>query len=196
MGPVRTVQKWETLSSTVAFEAKHWFRVVKDTVKLPSGRIVDDYYRIEAPEYILIYAKSDDGKILVERQYKHGLGKITTTFPAGFVDKGETPLVAAKRELLEETGYQAKTWKFMGSFVLDGTRGSGTAHYFFAEDLDRTAEPLKNDMEELDIGFMSSDELVESIVQGDLCLLPGIAIIAMATNPLFTKLHMSVENSK
>src|SRR5208337_458342 len=105
MKPMSAIQKWETLSSEVIFEAKQWFRVVKDTVKLPNGRIVDDYYRIEAPEYVLICARSQDGKILIERQYKHGLGKITTTFPAGFVDKDEMPLDAAKRELLEETGY-------------------------------------------------------------------------------------------
>jgi ADP-ribose pyrophosphatase len=187
------IQQWKTLSSNVVFEAKQWFRIIQDTVELPNSRIVDDYYRIEAPDYVLIYAKSNEGKVLVERQYKHGLGKITTTFPAGFIDKGEQPLIAAKRELLEETGYHAKTWKHIGAFVLDGTRNYGKAHYFIAEDLEYISEPIKSDMEELEVSFLSIDELLLEIARGDLILLPGISIMALATNPLFEKLYKVIE---
>ncbi len=188
-----SIGKWKTLSSSVVFEAKEWFKIIQDTVKLPNDRIVDDYYRIEAMDYVLIYAKSNESKVLVERQYKHGLGKITTTFPAGFIDKGEQPLIAAKRELLEETGYHAKTWKHIGTFILDGTRNYGKAHYFIAEDLEYVAEPVKNDMEELEVLFLSNDELISEIAQGELSLLPGISIMAMATNPLFKNLYKIVE---
>jgi len=188
------IQRWERLSSEVVFETEHWFKVIKDKVKLPSTRIVDDYYLIEAPEYVLIYAKSNDEHIFVERQYKYGLEKITVTFPAGFVDKGELPLSAAKRELLEETGFQAKVWKHRGTFVLDGTSDNGRAHYFMAENLERIADPEKNDMEELEVSFLSTDELMECVSQGDICLLPGIAVMAIATNPLFANLFTVVEH--
>ncbi|MCG6534960.1 MAG: NUDIX hydrolase [Syntrophales bacterium LBB04] len=188
------LQKWETLSSEVVYRAQHWFTIVKDVVKLPNDRIVEDYYRIEAPEYILIYAKSHDGKVLVERQYKHGIGSITTTFPAGFIDDDESPLDAAKRELIEETGFRASTWKTMGSYVIDGTRHYGTAHYFMAEDLERVSEPMLNDMEQIEIDFLPVDGLMELIAQGSISLLPGVAIIAMATNPYFSRLFTVVES--
>jgi ADP-ribose pyrophosphatase len=187
------IRQWKTISSRVVFEAKHWFKIIQDTVKLPNDRIVDDYYRIETLDFVLIYARSNDNKVLVERQYKHGLGKITTTFPAGYIDKGEQPLTAAKRELLEETGFNAKIWKHMGTFVFDGTRNYGKAHYFMAEDLEYIAEPMKNDMEEFEISFLSINELLLQIEQGELSLLPGISIMAIATNPLFDNLHKIVE---
>ncbi|HYA87343.1 MAG TPA: NUDIX hydrolase [Nitrospirota bacterium] len=188
------LQNWTTLSSSVVFQAEHWFRVVRDKVKLPSNRIIDDYFRIEAPEFVLIYARSTDGRVLVERQYKHGLGKITTTFPAGFIDTGEPPILAAKRELLEETGFRAKTWKHMGTFVLDGTRYSGKAHCYIAEDLEQVSTPINDDMEELEIFFLTVRELHDSIASGDLCLLPGLAIMAMATNPMMNDLYTVIKN--
>jgi ADP-ribose pyrophosphatase len=192
--PQKKLQKWETLSSEVVFQAKHWFTVVKDIVKLPNSRIVDDYYRIQAPPYVLIYAKSSDGKILVERQYKHGIGCITTTFPAGFIDHNESPLDAAKRELMEETGFCAHTWKVMGSFVIDGTRNYGTAHYFMAEELERVADPMLHDMEEIEIDFFPIEKLIELIAHGNMSLLPGVALVAMATNPQFLDLFTIAES--
>jgi ADP-ribose pyrophosphatase len=182
------IQAWQTLSREVVFEAKHWFRIMKDTIKLPSGRIVDDYFRIEGGEYVLIYARSKEGKVLVEKHYKHGLGEITVTFPAGFVEQGETPLTAAKRELFEETGFEAKVWKHIGSYVLDGTRNCGKAHYFIAEDLERVTDPVNDDMEELESLFFTLEELLDKISYGELCLLPDISIMAIATNPLFKNL--------
>jgi ADP-ribose pyrophosphatase len=98
------IKAWKTISSSVVFEANPWLKIIQDTVELPNKRIVDDYYRIETQDYVLIYAKSNEGKVLVERQYKHGLGKTTITFPAGFIDKDEKPLHAAQRELLQEHG--------------------------------------------------------------------------------------------
>jgi ADP-ribose pyrophosphatase len=193
MNSTISIQPWKTVSSQVVFEAKHWFKVLQDTVQLPNNRIVDDYYRIEGPDYVLIYAKTNENKVLIERQYKHGLGKITTTFPAGFVDKGEQPLHAAKRELLEETGFEAKIWKHIGTFILDGTRNYGQAHYFIAEDLEYKAVPLKSDMEELTVSFLSIDELLSEIAKGELSLLPGISIMAIATNPLFQNMYKIIE---
>jgi ADP-ribose pyrophosphatase len=187
------IKAWKTISSSVVFEANPWLKIIQDTVELPNKRIVDDYYRIETQDYVLIYAKSNEGKVLVERQYKHGLGKTTITFPAGFIDKDEKPLHAAQRELLEETGFQARTWKHLGTFILDGTRNYGKAHYFIAEGLDYIAEPQKSDMEELEVSFLSIDELLSAIAQGELSLLPGISIMAIATNPLFEKLQKIIE---
>ncbi len=180
------LRAWDLISSKEVFAAEPWMRIIKDTIKLPNGKVVDDYYRIESPEYVLIYATNAKGDVLVERQYKHGIGKVTITFPAGFITDTETPLEAAQRELLEETGYQALVWKKMGTFVIDGTRGCGKVNCYLAEDLQLVAQPVKDDMEELEIRFLSLKEVMQGVERGDLCLLTAVAILALATNPHFT----------
>ena len=107
---------WHTESSRTLIDLKPWFTVIEDTIKLPSGRIVNDFYRIEAPDYVLISARRDDGCILMERHYKQCLGRTILTSPAGGVDNGEEPLKAAQRELLEETGLASKDWQLFNVY--------------------------------------------------------------------------------
>jgi ADP-ribose pyrophosphatase len=175
---------WHTESSRTILDLPPWFSVIEDTVKLPNGRIVNDYYRIKASDYVLISARRDDGCILMERHYKQCLGRFILTSPAGGVDEGEAPLDAAKRELLEETGFEADHWTSMGSFMVDGTRGICTAHLFSAETLRRVAEPMTNDMEEFELRFMSADEIRAAIQARQISLLPDITILSMTLGRL------------
>ncbi|MDD2850954.1 MAG: NUDIX hydrolase [Desulfuromonadaceae bacterium] len=176
---------WYTEASRTILSLKPWLSVIEDTIKLPSGRIVNDYYRIETPDYVLISARRDDGSVLMERHYKQCLRKIILTSPAGGVDEGELPIQAAKRELLEETGFEADNWSSLGSFVVDGTRGICTAHLFSAELLRKVSVPVSNDMEELELLFMSPAEIQHAVRQGDIPLLPDIALLSMSFGNVF-----------
>lgn len=175
---------WHTESSETILDLQPWLSIIKDTVKLPSGRVVDDYYRIEAPDYVLISAQRDDGAILMERHYKQCLGRIILTSPAGGVDEGETPLEAARRELVEETGFEAEEWKALGSFVVDGTRGICTAHLFSAKKLKYVVAPKVDDMEQFDLQFLNVMEIRAAVSDGLITLLPDVALLSMTFDNL------------
>lgn len=171
---------WRTLATDRILDISPWFSVLKDTLQLPSGRVVDDYYRIQAPDYVLVAARREDGAILMERHYKQCLGRVILTSPAGGIDEGETPLQAAQRELLEETGYAAQSWRSLGSFVVDGTRGICSAHLFCAEGLAGQASPVTDDMEEFELAFLTPDEIRQALSSGEIALLPDLAILSLA----------------
>ncbi|MEO7252980.1 MAG: NUDIX hydrolase [Casimicrobium sp.] len=87
--------------------------VVRDTITLPNGRAGSREY-IKHPGAACIVAEFEDGKLLLERQYRYPMGKVMIEFPAGKLDRSENPLVAAQRELKEETGYWARSWHTLG----------------------------------------------------------------------------------
>jgi len=178
---------WKTQATRTVLELPPWFSVLKDTVQLPSGRVVDDYYRIAAPDYVLVSARREDGSILMERHYKQCLGRVILTSPAGGVDAGETPLEAAQRELLEETGFVAASWQPLGSFVVDGTRGICTAHLFCADQIRCEAPPSTDDMEEFELLFLSPGEIRAAVREGEIPLLPDIAILSLVVGGLWNR---------
>lgn len=163
---------------------------MRDHIRLPSGRIINDYYRIEAPDGVIVHATGRDGRILMERHYKQSVGRVILTSPAGGINPGETPLAAAKRELLEETGYAAGQWKYGGAFGIDGTRGICKAHIFLAEDLCIEADPHLDDMENHELVFLSMDEIISAFENMEIVLIPDLAILAMVTNRSFTPLFV------
>jgi ADP-ribose pyrophosphatase len=188
-----TLAPWKKVSSRILLDLSPWFSVIGDTVILPSGRTADNYYRIEAPDSVLIHAVLPNGQVLMERHYKQCLGRVILTSPAGSVEAGEMPLEAARRELLEETGYEADLWQSMGAFKIDGTRGVCTAHLFRAEALRYVAAPNTGDMEELEVVFMDLEQIAQSVRSGEIALLPDLAIIGLARSGLFRDLFAKAE---
>ena len=116
-------QKWESLTKESILVKKPWFEVFREEVRLPDGKIVPDYFGIEMPYYTTVFAVTEEQKIMVLRCYRHAIGEVTLTMPGGMIDEGESPLAGIQRELLEETGYKAKDWKPLGTFVGSSTRG-------------------------------------------------------------------------
>ena len=91
------------------------FRVRRDWSLNPRGGAREhDFYVVEAPDWINVIPLTDDGRVVLIEQYRHGTGELTLEIPGGMVDAGETPREAAARELLEETGYSSSDVRFLG----------------------------------------------------------------------------------
>lgn len=99
------------LDGEVAFDGR-FLKVARDRIRLPDGKVTDREY-IKHPGAVVILPLFDDGRVLLERQFRYPLGREFIEFPAGKIDPGEDPLACAKRELVEETGYTAARWQFV-----------------------------------------------------------------------------------
>lgn len=171
---------WETLRRREIVDERPWLRLWAEDLCLSDGRVVEDFFTIEAPDYVVVVALTPDGQVIVERNYKHGPRRVCLNLPAGYIESGEEPVAAARRELREETGYAADEWLPLGSFVENGNRGSGTGHLFLARGARQVAEPDADDLEELAIGVMTFAELLASVRRGDVAVLSIAAAIGLA----------------
>jgi ADP-ribose diphosphatase len=155
-----TLQPWKTLDRERLFSAGPIREIARETVLLPDGRVVDDYYTAAMGDYAIVYALTTDGKVLVLRQYKHGVRRVCLTFPGGHVDTGEDPAAAVVRELLEETGYRAGRLMALGSFIVNANQGCNTAHLFRADGCSYEREPEPGDLEDMELVTMDPDDLL------------------------------------
>ncbi|GAB4087470.1 MAG TPA: NUDIX hydrolase [Burkholderiaceae bacterium] len=139
-------------------------QVVRDTVVLPDASVGSREYVIH-PGAVMVVPLLDDGRVLLERQFRYPMGEAMIEFPAGKLDAGEGSLSCAKRELQEETGFQAQSWAYAG--VLHPVISYSTEHIdiWFARDLVHTERHL--DVGEfLDVFAATPTELVGWCAQG------------------------------
>ena len=174
------MRPWKLLNASLLISAPPWLKVFCERVELPNGRVLDDFYRVVLPDFAVIVAVTPDRRLVMVRGYKHGLGRITLTAPAGIIEPGESPLVAAQRELLEETGYTASEWVCLGHFMVDGNHQCGTTHLFLARNARWVTPSISDGLEEVEVELMSPHCFVQNIREGDIALLASISAIALA----------------
>lgn len=187
------LRRWKIIDSKPVFNASPWFGIQKQRILLPNGKIIDDYHWLIVADYTIIFAQLEDGRVIMERQYKHGVGAITLVLPAGGIAKNESPLACAQRELLEETGYASNDWYRLGTFVHHGNNSSGKVHIFSARNTEQIAKPESGDLEDMELEFMRTEEIIKAVNRGEIVTLSTVATIALALNPAFGE---TPENSK
>ncbi len=170
---------WTVLRSRALVDAAPFLRVRVETVELPDGRRIDDYYQLDMPSFACIFAEDAEGRIVVYRQYRHGPRRVGLVFPGGHLSPGEEPLAAAKRELREETGLEAASWTDLGGYAVNANQGGAWSHMFHATGCRKVAEPLSDDLEDTEILRMTRDELLAAIGRGEMHLLTQIALVSM-----------------
>ncbi|RME83039.1 MAG: NUDIX hydrolase [Caldilineae bacterium] len=160
------VERWQILAERVLVERPPWLRLCEQTVRLPDGRIVDDFLVAQAPPYATVFGLRPDGLVVAVEEYKHGPGRTVLKLPAGFLNEGETPIEGARRELLEETGYVAESWHFLGSFFDDGNRGMSQGFHFLATGLRQVAQPDAGDLATVRPLLLSPEDIRRAVLDG------------------------------
>ncbi len=175
---------WVTLKRRLLFSAKPWFEVFVETVRLPDGRIIEDYYQIEQRDYVEIVALNGRGQILGLWRYKHGPRCVNLGLPAGYVEEGEAPMDSARRELREECGLQSNEWTALGSFAVDGNRGSSRAHVFVAKNCEPAVSPGSDDLEDARSEWLLPQQWRQHLASGAVATLGvAVAILLGIDNP-------------
>lgn len=135
----------------------NFLHVKRDRIALPNGREATREY-IRHPGAVVVVPLLDDGRVLLERQYRYPMGRVVMEFPAGKLDPDESPLRCGMRELLEETGYTAREWAYAGVMHNAIAYSDERIEIFFASGLTGGERQL-DDEEFLDLLPVAEDEL-------------------------------------
>ena len=150
---------WKTLSSEYLFK-NTWFTLRQDTCQTQEGKIITPYYVYEFPTWVIALALTEDGKVIMERQYRHALGVTIYEVPGGCVDSTDASLEAAiERELLEETGYEFSRLEYLGKTSANPSTHNNWAHFFLATGGRRVQQQELDHNEEIEIYLYTIDEL-------------------------------------
>jgi len=175
----RILAPWETLAQDVICDVPR-LRLVRETVKLQDGRIIDDYYQIVMGQAAVVAAQRRDGRYLLLRMYKHGARRAGLGFPGGGVNDGEDPLAAAQRELMEETGYSAAHWRSLGGYTVHSNQGCGFVHFFAARDAVQVAEPVADDLEPHEFVFLPREGVLSAVRDGGFLSMGHVCMATLA----------------
>ena len=160
------IKKWEVLDSEYLFR-RPWLTVRRDKCLLPTGVVHDEYYILEYPTWVNVIAITKEGKFVMVEQYRHGLGEIQTELCAGVVEAGEHHLDAAKRELMEESGFGGGEWKLLTVLSGNPSTTNNLTYCYVAEGVSRISTQHLDSTEDVAVRIMTRKD-VEDMLRKDL----------------------------
>lgn len=170
---------WEEIR-TEHIVQDEWIDFRRSAYRFPDGTVFEPFYSYSRRDYVVIVASDEDGNYLCVRQFRQGIGEVTTEFPAGGIERAdgkeygtkqnpsasEDALEAARRELLEETGYVSNHWKHLITVPSNATIADNYAYIFAAENCKKAGGQHLDETEFLNVRKHSASEINELIGQG------------------------------
>ncbi len=150
-------------------------RIRRDTVELPNGAILPEYYIRESAGFVMIVAFTPDEQVVLVRQYRYGSDSVGLEIPAGMLEPEEDPRVCAARELLEETGYEAGSMHLLADYTIEPVRSSARAYIFMASGVQRVAEPQPEQTECIEVELVPVETFAAMLEDGRIDNLASVA---------------------
>lgn len=179
-------KSWQVLSSYQVINTPY-LKIRREEVKLPNGIILPDYYIIENRGWVGVVPVTEDGRFLINKQYKHGIGLEVLEFPAGGIDEDEDdPLLTAHRELMEETGYSVEPGQieFLAHMLANPTGAVTRIWWYLARNVRKTGSQKLDPAEEIENFLVTPHELLDMIHNGSFAVQGQIPAAYMALERL------------
>lgn len=168
--------EWEEIHTEHILQ-NDWIDFRDSTYRYPDGRVFEHYYNYSRRSYVVIVPTDEDGNYICVRQFRHGIKQVTTEFPAGGIERSdgkeygdeafaEDKLEAAKRELMEETGYVSDDWKHLLTIPSNATIADNYASVFMARNCRKAGEQHLDETEYLNVKKYTAEEIEEMIRSG------------------------------
>ena len=156
-----------------------WFHIHEERWENLDGLDKQPFYRIESSDGVLVLGITNNGEIILVRQYRPALGSTTIEFPAGGLEEGEAPEAAAARELLEETGYRAGHLRLLGSGHIMMNRYSARDYLFFAQHCEVDQDRLRAISPE-SVLLVSPEKFKDLVLKEEFEHIPALALLSLA----------------
>ncbi len=171
--------EWEEISREQIVQDE-WIEFRRSDYRFPDGKVFGPFYSYSRRDYCIIVASDEEGRYLCVRQFRQGIKQVTTEFPAGGIERrdgrqygaghgpevAEDALEAAKRELLEETGYQSDDWKLLLAVPSNATIADNYAYIYAARNCRRAGAQHLDETEFLQVRKYSAAQIEEMIDKG------------------------------
>jgi 8-oxo-dGTP pyrophosphatase MutT (NUDIX family) len=176
------LQKWKLLQSKIVID-HHYCKVRRDDIKLPNGKVIDDFFVHIKPDIAYVLAITPNQEIIFVRQYRHAREGFFIELPAGGFDaEKEGAESAALRELEEETGYIPQKITKITTFYNAPSKDTNQIHLFLGENAVKVSEQNLDVTEEIEVLLIPVDEVLSKIEKGDICVAGSIAALFLGLN--------------
>jgi len=177
-------EPWQVLDRRPLLDRSPWLRLHDEHVRLANGVEIPNYVMLWEPDVALVFAVTADRRVPLVAQYRHGVRRVAVDLPGGYIDGGEDTLVAARRELAEETGYISDDWTHLGSLARNSGRGGQAVHLYLARDARPDGPRHLDHTEDIEVRLTPLADVMGLLEGGDILSVSSAAGVLWALRTL------------